>query len=205
MSRYLGRGILERYDITYLLCFIDSAKTAFLRRGTKPGRKALKSLGERAPVKMPLGSESKPGAQDEHRVEIELRVKRALDVLGLPEPVLLALEQEIADRNAARLQRGDHALRLVRRDDAILRSLEEDHRRREPIGVVDRGALGVGLPVLWIRPDQPVEVSGLEFVGVARERLEVADAVIARARAEYRARLSASARGASCSRRRCRR
>ena len=50
---------------------------------------------------MPLGSESAPGAQDEQRIEIKLRVERALDGLGPPEPMLLALEQEIADRNAA--------------------------------------------------------------------------------------------------------
>jgi len=69
-------------------------------------------------------------------------------------------------------------------DDAILRSLEEDDRRREAIDVVDRGALGIDLSVLRIGTNQPVQVTGLEFVRVAREGLEVADAVIARARAE---------------------
>lgn len=49
---------------------------------------------------MPLGSESAPGAHDQQRIEIKLGVERALDALGLPETVLLALEQEIADRNA---------------------------------------------------------------------------------------------------------
>src|SRR5208282_5875400 len=108
----------------------------------------------------------------------------APDVLGLPETVLLAVEQEVPDRNAALLQRRDHEFGLVRRDDPILRSLEEDHRRREPIDMVDGGALGIGLPVLRIGTNQPVQVTGLEFVRIARQRLEIADAVIARAPAE---------------------
>jgi hypothetical protein len=51
--------------------------------------------------------------------------------------MLLAVEEKIADWNAALLQRRDHEFRLVRGDDAILRSLEEDYRRREPIDMVD--------------------------------------------------------------------
>src|SRR5271165_3646479 len=128
---------------------------------------------------------SEPGAQDQHRVEIELRVEGAPNVLGLAETVLLAVEQKIADRNAAFLQRRDHEFGLVRRDDAILRSLEEDDRRREPIDMVDGGAFGVGLSGLWIGTNQPIQVTGLEFVRVAREGLEVADAIIARASAEH--------------------
>ena len=47
-----------------------------------------------------ITSEPEAGAQDEHRVEIELRVEGAPYVLGLAESVLLAVEQKIADRNA---------------------------------------------------------------------------------------------------------
>jgi hypothetical protein len=36
-----------------------------------------------------------------------------------------------------------------------------------------------GVSVPRIRTDQPVQVTGLEFLGVAREGLEVADAVMA--------------------------
>ena len=73
-------------------------------------------------------SEPEPGAQDQHRVKIELRVERTLYVLGPPKTVLLAVEQKIADWNVAFLQRCDHEFGLVRRDDAILRSLEENYR-----------------------------------------------------------------------------
>ena len=96
--------------------------------------------------------------------------------------MLLAVEQKIADGNAAFLQRRDHAFCLVRWDDTILRSLEEDYRRREPIDMVDGGAFGIGGSIVGIRTNQPVQVAGLEFVCVAREGLEVADAVIAGAR-----------------------
>ena len=51
--------------------------------------------------------------------------------------MLLAVEEKIADWNAALLQRRDHEFCLVRGDDPILRSLEEDYRRREAIDVVD--------------------------------------------------------------------
>src|SRR5271167_659785 len=121
-------------------------------------------------------SEPEPGAQDQHRVEIKLGVESAPDVLGLPETVLLAIEQKIADWNAALLQRRDHEFGLVRGDDAILRALEEDDRRREPIDMVDGGAFGIALSVLWIGTNQPVQITGLEFVRVAGEGFEVADA-----------------------------
>jgi hypothetical protein len=99
--------------------------------------------------------------------------------------VLLAVEQKIADRNAALLQRRDHEFCLVRWDDAILRSLEEDYRRRKPIDMVEGGAFGIDLSVPWIETNQPVQVAGLKFMSVPREGLEVADAVIARTRAEH--------------------
>src|ERR1700723_1502005 len=130
-------------------------------------------------------SEPEPGAQDQHCIEIELCVEGALYVLGLPETMLLAVEEKIADWNAALLQRRDHEFCLVRGDDAILCSLEEDYRRREPIDMVNGGALGIGGSVVGIGTNQPVQVARLEFVRVAREGLEVADAVITRTGAEH--------------------
>ena len=56
--------------------------------------------------------------------------------------------------------------------------------QREPVGVVDRRALAVEVRALRVRADQPVEVARLELVRVARERRQVADAVVARAGAE---------------------
>jgi hypothetical protein len=46
-------------------------------------------------------SEPEPGPQDQHRVEIELRVERALYVLCPTETVLLTVKEKIADRNPA--------------------------------------------------------------------------------------------------------
>ena len=62
--------------------------------------------------------------------QIELRVEGAPYVLGLPKTKLLPVEQKIADRNAAFLQRCDHEFCLFRWDDAILRSLEEREASR---------------------------------------------------------------------------
>ena len=137
--------------------------------------------------------ERQPRAEHLGGIEIELRVEGALYVLGLPETMLLAVEEKIADWNAALLQRRDHEFCLVRGNDAILRSLEEDYRRREPIDMVDGGAFGIGVSVLWIGTNQPVQVTGLEFMRVARESLEVADAVIARTGAEHLSSLGVSA------------
>src|SRR6516165_2198791 len=127
---------------------------------------------------------AQPGPQDQDRVEIELRIEGAPDVLRFPESVLLAVKQEIADRNPPGPQRRNHALGLVWRDDPVLRALKEDHWRREAIDVVDRRAVGIDFLVLRVGSDQPIEVAGLEFVGVARKGLEIADAVVAGARAE---------------------
>src|SRR5262249_3319815 len=50
---------------------------------------------------------------------------------------------------------------------------------REPIRVIERRALAIARFLLWIRSDQPVEIARLELMGVARERGDVAHAVMA--------------------------
>ena len=65
------------------------------------------------------------------------------------------------------------------------------------------GALAIHRLRRRIGTDQRIEVARLELVRVARQHLEVADAVVARAGLERRR--GTSARRASCSRRRCRR
>jgi hypothetical protein len=45
-------------------------------------------------------SEREPGPEDFDRIEGEFRIEAALNVAGLPEAMLLAREQEIADRIA---------------------------------------------------------------------------------------------------------
>src|SRR5262249_33205706 len=93
--------------------------------------------------------------------------------------MLLAREQEIADRIALAPRRLNYAFCLVRRHDGVLLPLEEDHRLCEPIRVIERRALAIARFLLWIRSDQPVEIARLELMGVARERGDVAHAVMA--------------------------
>src|SRR6185436_9606519 len=109
----------------------------------------------------------------------EFGIEAALNVAGPSEAMLLAREQEIADRIALAPQRLDHAFCLVRRHDGVLIALEEDHWLRQPIRVIERRALAIARFLLRIGSDQPVEITRLEFVGVARERGDVAHAVIA--------------------------
>src|SRR6266536_425560 len=124
-------------------------------------------------------SEREPGPEDFDRIEGEFRIEAALNVAGLPEAMLLAREQEIAHRIALAPERLDHAFCLVRRHDGVLVPLEEDHRLRQPIRVIERRALAIARLLLRIGSDQPVEIARLELVGVARQRGDVAHAVIA--------------------------
>src|SRR5262249_44153185 len=104
-------------------------------------------------------SEREPGPEDFDRLKAEFRIEAALNVAGLPEAMLLAREQEIADRIALAPQRLNHAFCLVRRHDGVLFPLEEDPRLREPIRVIERRALAIARFLLWIRSDQPVEIA----------------------------------------------
>ena len=106
-------------------------------------------------------SEREPGAENFDRIKGEFRIEAALNVAGLPEAMLLAREQEIADRIALAPQRLNHAFCLVRRHDGVLLPLEEDHRLREPIRVIERRALAIARFLLRIWSDQPVEVARL--------------------------------------------
>src|SRR3546814_5531751 len=71
-------------------------------------------------------------------VEIELGFERAADVAGLAKAVRLAFEGHVGNRDSLAAECRDHRLGLVRRHDAILRSLEEDRRAAQPVGMVDR-------------------------------------------------------------------
>src|SRR5258706_6801749 len=128
---------------------------------------------------MQRASEREPGPEDFDRIKGEFRIEAALNVASLPEAMLLAREKEIADRIALAPQRLNHALCLVWRHDGVLVSLEKDHRLRDQTRVIERRALAVARFLLRIRSDQPVEITRLEFMGVARERGDVAHAVIA--------------------------
>src|SRR5262249_29763445 len=93
--------------------------------------------------------------------------------------MLLAREQEIANRIALAPQRLNHAFCLVRRHDGVLLPLEEDPRLREPMTIKRRGASGIARFLWRIWPDHQVEIARLEFRGAARERGDVAHAVMA--------------------------
>src|ERR1700730_4828269 len=75
------------------------------------------------------------------RIEVELSLERALDVLRDPETVLLPLEGNVSDRQPLLSQRRDNELRLVGRHDLVLQPLEEDHGRGDPSDGVDRRPL----------------------------------------------------------------
>src|SRR4051794_8874114 len=74
--------------------------------------------------------EREPSAEHLDRIERKLGLEAALNICGLEKSVLLAREQEIADRVTLAPQRIDHGLGLVRRQDGTLVALEEDHRLR---------------------------------------------------------------------------
>src|SRR6185503_9179665 len=71
------------------------------------------------------------------RVKVELTIKRALDVLRLPEPVLLSRKRDVRNRNSLRSHRRNHLLSLVRRNDLVFESLKKYHRTRQLLGKVD--------------------------------------------------------------------
>src|SRR6266511_3402932 len=130
-----------------------------------PVRKRIAARSERDTAAVPLmgarASEREPGPEDFDRIEGEFGIEAALNIGGLPEAVLLAREQEIADRVALAPQRFDHGFCLVRRHDGVLVALEEDHRLRQPIRVIERRALAIARLLLRIGSDQPVEIARL--------------------------------------------
>src|SRR5215475_8536709 len=71
-----------------------------------------------------ISLERQPDPEHLHRIKRQLRIKTALDVVGLTKTVLLAREQEIADRISVAPQRLNHPLGLIRRHDGVLSALE---------------------------------------------------------------------------------
>src|ERR1041385_8361413 len=98
--------------------------------------------------------------------------------------MLLALEGNIGDRQSLLAQRLHHHLRLIRQHYLIFKSLKEDDRTRKPLCKVERRALAIKVCARRIRANQPVQITRLELVRLRRERREVADAEVARARFE---------------------
>src|SRR5205085_4932677 len=117
---------------------------------------------------------------EDARVEVQLAVERALDVLGLAEAVLLALEGDVGDGQLFTPERLDHQLGLVRRHDLVFEALKENDGARQAFSEVDGGALVIQIRAFGVRADEPVEVARLELVRVADEDRQVADAEVAR-------------------------
>ena len=93
--------------------------------------------------------------------------------------MLLAFECEIGYRQVLRAHGFDHFLGLIGRDDFVFQALENDHGTIQLIGEMDRRAGDVEIAAFGVRADQSVEVARLEFMGVFRQRFQVADAVVA--------------------------
>src|SRR5438093_1526359 len=74
---------------------------------------------------------------EDPRVEVKFSAQRLLDGLRAAEAVLLAFERQVSDRDALLPQRFHDDLRLVRRHHLILKALKHDHRRFEPVHVVN--------------------------------------------------------------------
>src|SRR5205823_14743730 len=68
-----------------------------------------------------------------NRIEIQFGVESALDRLRSAEAVLLAIEQQILQRQTFGFERRYHRLRLVGRDDWVIRPLEKDDRNSQAL------------------------------------------------------------------------
>jgi len=138
---------------------------------------------------------------DEIFIPTQFRLEPRLDVLGLPPPVSLTLEQNILDLLAPLLQRMQDKLGLGRRNDRIFRSLEDLHapqstpihetpetiqrknltyqqRGVDLIHMTDRRPLLIHLRNLLIPPpDQPIQILTLELVRVLRKPPQIRDSI----------------------------
>src|SRR5215469_2828809 len=128
--------------------------------------------------------ETQAAAQQQNRVKIKLGVERAFDVFCPAKSVLLLFKQQITQRQAFAADGVSKEFRLIGRHDLVLLALEQDDGYRHPVGKVNGRTFYVGSFFLGIFANEPVEVARLEFVGVPRQRFQVAHAVVARANLE---------------------
>ena len=94
--------------------------------------------------------------------------------------MLFARKQDIGNRQPFLPEGRHHQFGLIRWDDLVFRALEDDQRTRELLGKMNRRARLIDVLSLRVGSDQIVRVAGLELMGVARQRFEVADSVMAR-------------------------
>src|SRR5262249_33093594 len=122
----------------------------------KPNRRGSPRYNRFAAIRQLKGQ---IGVEDVDSIEVELGVEAALDIIGLAKTMLLAGEQEIAHMFTLAAEGLNHGLRLVRGHDRVFVALEEDHRLRQPVRMMDRRALTVTRLLLRIGPDKPVEIA----------------------------------------------
>ena len=70
---------------------------------------------------------------------------------------------------------------MIWRNDLVFVALEEYDGYSEPLCMVDRRARQVRVALFGIRSNEPVEIAGVELVGVLGECLQVADNIVAAA------------------------
>ena len=84
------------------------------------------------------------GLEAEDRAEErEARLQGAADRVGAAEPVALALEREVGVRDAVGREGRDDGLGLAGRHDPILEALEDEHRARDLVEVMDGRSLAI--------------------------------------------------------------
>src|SRR5260370_22015402 len=80
---------------------------------------------------------------EDARIEVQLGVERAFDVLGAPEAVPFALEWDVRDRKLLLSQDLDHPFALVLEHDPVFVFLKDDAEALEPIVDMDHSVLAV--------------------------------------------------------------
>src|SRR5205823_956077 len=108
------------------------------------------------------------------REEVLLALDRALDVLVLAKPVLLALVRDVGVRQLLLPARLDERLGLVGWNDFVFEALEQDDRALQLVCESNRRAVAVHVDALWIWADKRLAVVRLELVRLHDEKLEVA-------------------------------
>ena len=99
--------------------------------------------------------------------------------------MLLAGERQIGAGDALAPHRVKHQLRLVGRDDAVFQPLQQNDGAGQAVGLVDGRPPAIDVRALRVRRHQSVQVSGLELVGVRRQRGQVGNPVVAGAGGEH--------------------
>jgi hypothetical protein len=114
-------------------------------------------------------------------IEVQFRLKGATNVARHTEAMLFIREMDIRDRQTFSSHRSVHRFGLIRQNDLVLCTLEQNHCARQPLDIVDRRALVIQSPLFGIATGQAEQIVRFEFLCFSQQRLEIADYVVARA------------------------